>query len=68
VSHSDKGCHKGRAESKSLSFSGIVASQKLCLVKFDNDDCDGSGVRQDVSVSLEGELHVINKTIIIAVV
>jgi hypothetical protein len=66
VSHSDKGCHKGRAESKSLSFSGIVASQKLCLVKFDNDDCDGFGTRQDVNVSLEGELHVTDGTRTIA--
>jgi hypothetical protein len=68
VSHSDKGCHKGRAESKSLSFSDVAATQKLCLVKFDNDDCDGSGIRQDVSISVEGELHVTDGTFIIAVV
>jgi hypothetical protein len=67
VSHSDKGCHKGRAESKSLSLSGVVASQKLCLVRFDNDDCNGSGIRQDISVSLEGELHVTNRTTITAI-
>jgi hypothetical protein len=47
VDVSDEGCHKGRADSKSISFSEVDESQALCLEKFKNDDCKGSGVRQD---------------------
>jgi hypothetical protein len=47
VDVSDKGCHKGRAASKSISFSEVDGSQALCLEKFDNDDCKGASMRQD---------------------
>jgi hypothetical protein len=55
VDVSDKGCHKGRAESKFLSFSGVGDSKDYCLVKFNNDDCEGSGMRQDVSTDSKGK-------------
>jgi hypothetical protein len=55
VDVSDKGCHGGRVESKSLSFSGVEDSKEYCLVKFDNDDCGGLGMRQDVSTDSKGK-------------